>query len=89
MEAILKAVNRNVGVTVVVALLVVLGVAYTSLLGMGPEGREQLLWTVRDFLPIIMFLTLATLLFSGFPVAFIHGGRALRFGQIGYLHDMF
>ncbi len=34
MEAILKTATRNIGVTVVVALLVVLGVAYASILGM-------------------------------------------------------
>ena len=37
-----------------------------------------------DYLPIVMFLTLAILLFSGYPVAFVLGGIALFFGLIGY-----
>jgi tripartite ATP-independent transporter DctM subunit len=98
MEAILRAVSRNViliaaarniGTTVGVILLVVIGVAFTSILGMSPEEQEELLWTVQDFLPIIMFLTLAILLFSGFPVAFILGGLALLFGLIGFFLDVF
>jgi len=89
MEAILSVVSRNVGTTVGVILLVVIGVAYTSILGMSSEERETLLWTVQDFLPIIMFVTLATLLFTGFPVAFILGGLALLFGLVGYFLDVF
>ena len=89
MEAILKAASRNVGVTVVVVLLVVLGIAYASILSMSAEQQEELLWLVQDYLPIIMFLSLATLLFTGFPVAFILGGLALLFGLIGYFLDMF
>jgi tripartite ATP-independent transporter DctM subunit len=88
-NVILRAVHRNIGTTVGVILLVVIAVAYASILAMSPEEQENLLWTVRDFLPIIMFLTLATLLFSGFPVAFILGGLALLFGLIGYCLDVF
>ena len=86
---LLKAVARNRVGTVVIVLLAVFGVAYTSILGMSPEEQKKLLWTVQDFLPIIMFLTLATLLFSGYPVAFILGGLALLFGLIGYFLGMF
>jgi tripartite ATP-independent transporter DctM subunit len=89
MEAILKAVSRNVGITVAVALLVVLGVVYATILGLDAEQQEELLYVVQDFLPIVMFATLAVLLFSGFPVAFILGGLALLFGLIGYFLDMF
>ncbi len=98
MEAILRAVSRNtivsalsrnIGITAGVVLLLVIGLAYTSILGMSPEEQEELLWTVQDFLPIIMFLTLAILLFSGFPVAFILGGLALLFGLIGYFLEVF
>ncbi|MCH8001654.1 MAG: TRAP transporter large permease subunit, partial [Proteobacteria bacterium] len=56
---------------------------------MSPEDQEALLYTVQDFLPIMMFLTLAVLLFSGFPVAFILGGIAFLFGLIGYFLDVF
>ncbi len=89
MEAILKTVSRNTGVTVGVILLVAVGIAYTSILGMSPEAQEELLYTVQDFLPIFMFLTLASLLFSGFPVAFILGGIAFLFGLIGFFLDVF
>ena len=46
---------------------------------------EALVYVVQEFLPIVMFLTLATLLFSGYPVAFILGGLSFTFGVIGYL----
>ncbi len=42
-----------------------------------------------EYLPIFMFLSLAGLLFSGYPVAFILGGLGLAFGLIGYSMDMF
>ena len=89
MEAILRVATRNRGGTVGVVLLIVIGAAYVSILGMTPEQHEALLWTLQDYLPIVMFLTLATLLFSGFPVAFILGGLALLFGLIGYFLDVF
>jgi TRAP-type mannitol/chloroaromatic compound transport system permease large subunit len=76
-------------VTVVVVLLVIAAIIYARVLGMTPDQQEDLLYTVQDFLPIIMFLTLAILLFSGFPVAFILGGLAFTFGIIGYFLDMF
>ena len=40
-------------------------------------------------LPVIMFATLALLLFSGFPVAFVLGGVGLGFGFIGMAFDVF
>jgi tripartite ATP-independent transporter DctM subunit len=40
-------------------------------------------------LPLSMFLTLAVLLFSGFPVAFVLGGVGLGFGFIGMAFGMF
>jgi tripartite ATP-independent transporter DctM subunit len=42
-----------------------------------------------DFLPILMFASLAILLFSGYPVAFILGGLALLYGFTGYLFGVF
>ncbi|UTW52486.1 TRAP transporter large permease subunit [bacterium SCSIO 12827] len=44
---------------------------------------------VAEYLPAIMFLTLALLLFTGFPVAFIRGGISLVFGFIGHELDVF
>ncbi len=88
MEAILRA-ARNGGVIAVVVVLAALGAVFAWVLGMSPEEQEELLYLAQDYLPIVMFLTLATLLFSGFPVAFILGGLALLFGLIGYFLDMF
>lgn len=44
---------------------------------------------VLDLLPIFMFATLAVLMFTGYPVAFVLGGTALGFGLIGYYLDVF
>ena len=38
---------------------------------------------IVTLLPVLMFLALALLLFSGYPVAFILGGVGLMFGFIG------
>ena len=89
MEAILNAVTRRKGLTIVVALLVMVGVIYARILGMSPDQQEDLLYAVQDYLPITMFVTLAILLFSGFPVAFILGGLSFLFGILGYFLDMF
>ena len=89
MEAVQKTTGRYWGIGIVVVILLVIGFAYTTIVGMGEEEREDLLYLIQDFLPIIMFGTLATLLFSGFPVAFILGGIAFLFGIIGYWLDMF
>mgnify|MGYP003314941490 CR=1 FL=1 len=40
-------------------------------------------------LPVLMFLALALLLFSGFPVAFVLGGVGLSFGFIGIQLEVF
>jgi tripartite ATP-independent transporter DctM subunit len=90
MEYLLKIGNRLVsklGLTVLA--LAIIAVVFATLAGSSPEGREELLYKVQDFLPIAMFATLAILLFSGFPVAFILGGIALLFGLLGYLLGVF
>jgi tripartite ATP-independent transporter DctM subunit len=52
-------------------------------------SRKELLYFAQDYLPILMFVTLAALLFSGYPVAFVLGGVALSFGLIGYFLGTF
>lgn len=42
-----------------------------------------------DLLPIIMFASVALLLFTGFPVAFVLGGSATMFALIGMLYERF
>jgi tripartite ATP-independent transporter DctM subunit len=90
MEALFKLGSRLNGKTVTLIItLVVVGVAFAILTSLSPEQHEELLWFVQDYLPIAMFVTLALLLFSGYPVAFILGGLALLYGLIGYALDMF
>ena len=89
MEAVQKTTWRRWRIGVVVVILSVIAFVYLRILGMNAEEQEELLYTVQDFLPIIMFGTLACLLFSGFPVAFILGGIAFLFGMIGYWLDLF
>ena len=42
-----------------------------------------------DLLPVLIFLALAILFFSGFPVAFVLGGVGLSFGFIGIFFEVF
>lgn len=72
-----------------IAALLALGFAFAYVANLAPEAREELLYFAQDYLPIVMFLTLAVLLFSGYPVAFILGGLALLFGLIGYFLGVF
>jgi tripartite ATP-independent transporter DctM subunit len=87
MEQVLKLTRPAVAIPVV--LLVLVGIGYAYVAGLDAEGQEELLYTVQDYLPLFMFSTLAILLFSGFPVAFILGGLALLYGMIGYFLDVF
>jgi tripartite ATP-independent transporter DctM subunit len=53
-------------------------------------GRgKAIFYVTQEYISIAMFLTLAILLFSGYPVAFILGGLSMLFGIIGYYLDMF
>jgi tripartite ATP-independent transporter DctM subunit len=72
----------------IVALLV-LGFAFAYVASLGPDAREELLYQAQRFLPILMFITLGVLLFSGYPVAFILGGLALLFGLLGFFLGSF
>ena len=44
---------------------------------------------IEDYLPACMFITLAILLFTGFPVGFVLGGVGLAFGFIGMYFEVF
>jgi tripartite ATP-independent transporter DctM subunit len=78
--------NRYV---LLVALLVLIGAGFAYVSGLDAEQREELLYKVQELLPILMFLTLGVLLFSGYPVAFILGGLALLFGFLGFFLGSF
>ena len=47
------------------------------------------MWSIDFVLPALMFVTLAALLFTGYPVAFVLGGIGLAFGLIGVAFDVF
>jgi tripartite ATP-independent transporter DctM subunit len=72
-----------------IAVLLVLGFGFAYVAGLAPDAREDLLYKAQEYLPILMFLTLGVLLFSGYPVAFILGGIALLFGLIGFFLGSF
>ncbi len=44
---------------------------------------------VNDILVIAMFVTFASFLFTGFPVAYVLGGVGVLFAGIGYLSDIY
>jgi tripartite ATP-independent transporter DctM subunit len=44
---------------------------------------------IEDYLPLFMFFALGSLLFSGYPVAFVLGGIGLTFGFVGMYFDVF
>jgi tripartite ATP-independent transporter DctM subunit len=79
------------GLTIAIAAAVVAAVlvAIFAISGMDADQREELRYIAQDYLPIVMFLALATLLFTGYPVAFVLGGVALSFGLLGYFLGMF
>src|SRR5687767_12455723 len=77
----------TIGIIAVVLLAIV--VAIYAISNLDADQRDALRYTAQDYLPIIMFATLATLLFTGYPVAFVLGGVALSFGMFGYFLGMF
>jgi tripartite ATP-independent transporter DctM subunit len=89
MEAIASGIRRNPGLTFLLVVLAIVGIAYAYILNMSPGGQKDLLYFVQDYLPIFMFFSLAALLFTGFPVAFILGGLSFVYGILGYLLGMF
>lgn len=81
---------RSLGGLLGPVLIFVLVVAGVVVIAMLPDHiRKELLYVTQDYLPILMFITLASLLFSGYPVAFVLGGVALTFGLIGYFLGTF
>jgi tripartite ATP-independent transporter DctM subunit len=89
MEALANLTRLNGKLVTLIAILLVIGLAFAVLAGLSGDQQEELLWFIQDYLPIAMFLTLACLLFSGYPVAFILGGLALLYGLIGYSLGVF
>ena len=73
----------------IVVILAIIGGIFAYVSGLDAEAQEELRYLAQDYLPILMFTTLAALLFTGFPVAFILGGLALLYGLIGFFLEMF
>ena len=82
-------VRTGLTIGIITVVLVAILVAIYAVSGLDPDQREALRYTAQEYLPIFMFLTLATLLFSGYPVAFVLGGVALSFGMLGYFLGTF
>ncbi len=90
MEFLLRVGSRLANRYVVaIALILLIGFGYAYVTGLSPGARGELLHKAREYLPILMFLTLGVLLFSGYPVAFILGGLALLFGVLGFFLGSF
>jgi tripartite ATP-independent transporter DctM subunit len=90
MEFLLKLGNRLANRYVAaVVLILLIGFCYAYVTGLSPAARGELLHKAQEFLPILMFMTLGVLLFSGYPVAFILGGLALIFGLLGFFLGTF
>jgi tripartite ATP-independent transporter DctM subunit len=90
MELLLKLGSRLANRYVAaVVLILLIGFFYAYVTGLSPAARGELLYKAQEFLPILMFMTLGVLLFSGYPVAFILGGLALIFGLLGFFLGTF
>ena len=76
MEGIQKGLAQHWGKALVGLIVLAIIIAYTSISNMDEEAQDLVLEFFQDYLPLCMFVTLACLLFSGFPVAFILGGLA-------------
>ena len=81
--------ERPVGLWILAGVILVAAVAFVAIWSLPDDGRRDVLYFAQDYIPIVMFLSLACLLFSGFPVAFILGGLAILFGLIGYFLGIF
>ena len=84
-----KTGGKGLGLSIVAAIVVIALIAFFTIWNLEPEAQAEVLYFAQDYLPICMFLTLACLLFSGYPVAFILGGLALLYGLLGFFIDSF
>ena len=89
MEAATEKTSKSTPLTTVIVIIAIIGAGLAYIAGMNDEAQDNLIGFLQDYLPIFMFLTLAVLLFSGFPVAFILGGLALLYGLFGYFLEIF
>ncbi|MGI9523922.1 MAG: TRAP transporter large permease [Hyphomicrobiaceae bacterium] len=78
-----------IGLIISLVVLALIAVIVLYVLSLDVDAREELFYQIQEILPIVMFLSLACLLFTGYPVAFILGGLALAFGLIGFFMESF
>jgi tripartite ATP-independent transporter DctM subunit len=81
--------RRWAGTLISYGVLALLAIVVLYVSSLDAAHKEELFYFAQEYLPIVMFVSLASLLFTGFPVAFILGGLALSFGLIGYFMDAF
>ena len=75
---------------VVLVGIVSVGLESTNVMAESEVGRSEAIYLVaQEYISIAMFMSLAFLLFSGYPVAFILGGLSMVFGVLGYFFDIF
>lgn len=77
--------NGKLAALIVIPLIIVLFLVII----INRSEEFELIDFIIDYLPLFQFATLAMLLFSGFPVAFVLGGVALLYGFIGIILDVF
>jgi tripartite ATP-independent transporter DctM subunit len=70
-----------------VPVVLIFAVAATFWMTAGPPADVHAF--MQEYLPMLMFVTLGVLLFTGYPVAFVLGGTALAFGFLGYFMGTF
>jgi len=85
-EAVAGITGRKAWLLLIIPLFII---SIPLMLGLAIEEDAEFIDIVIDYLPVMMFFTLAVFLFSGYPVAFILGGLSLLFGVIGYFLDIF
>ena len=67
MEGIQKGLAQHWGKALVGLIVLAIIIAYASISSMDEEAQDLILEFFQDYLPLCMFVTLAMLLFSGFP----------------------
>ena len=69
---------------------VAVGFESSNVMSLDEVSRGEAIYMVaQEYISIAMFLALAILLFSGYPVAFILGGLSMLFGMLGYYFEVF
>ena len=69
---------------------VAVGFESSNVMSLDEVSRGEAIYMLaQEYISIAMFLALAILLFSGYPVAFILGGLSMLFGMLGYYFEVF